>query len=515
MCFNCGTSFPDFERRLRHAPQQSQSGVDPLTELARLVAMDDPFKSMFDDMSAKASALPHTANMSGAAAEYAGHAPYYDAAEENFDPQPRGIAEEMWRQAQEQQAASDLRVGAPASQLAAPRAQDAGYEQGRFDSRPGDMADQTHIDDEALVAYPPAPLKGRRMPRKAMIAGLSLSVVAIASVAAAIGFRGLPSSRSAQDTPLIKAALGPAKVQAPQSAAGGDATAAASVLDKGGSGDGAGNAKLVSHEEQPSDIAAPVKTVRVGDIGTAAQAGNGVAAAPSPAVATMPEPKRVKTVLVRPDGSIIGEPPVRPAAGQSLVAVVPIESGLTPTPKTPQIKAPLAKAADAIAAVIKPLPVQTAVVVPVQSAAKTTTRIIAAAPARPAQVAEAKDAGAELGTNAPLQLAPAHGKPVKVAARDVPVAPVPDETTQATSSTTGGGFAVQLAAPASEQEAKDTSARLQKQYAGALGAYQPSIRKASDKDVFRVRVVNLSKDEADALCGKLKAAGGGCFVARN
>ena len=40
----------DFERRLRHAPQPAEAAGDPLSELARLVAKDDPFKSMFDDM---------------------------------------------------------------------------------------------------------------------------------------------------------------------------------------------------------------------------------------------------------------------------------------------------------------------------------------------------------------------------------------------------------------------------------------------------------------------------------
>ena len=84
-----------------------------------------------------------------------------------------------------------------------------------------------------------------------------------------------------------------------------------------------------------------------------------------------------------------------------------------------------------------------------------------------------------------------------------------------TTSSTGGGFAVQLAAPSSEAEAKATAARMQKTYADALGGYSPSVRKAADKDVYRVRVGNLSKADADALCGRLKASGGACFVAKN
>ncbi len=37
--------------------------------------------------------------------------------------------------------------------------------------------------------------------------------------------------------------------------------------------------------------------------------------------------------------------------------------------------------------------------------------------------------------------------------------------------------------------------------------------KASDS-LYRIRVTGLSKESATAMCGKVKAAGGACFVAR-
>jgi cell division septation protein DedD len=50
-----------------------------------------------------------------------------------------------------------------------------------------------------------------------------------------------------------------------------------------------------------------------------------------------------------------------------------------------------------------------------------------------------------------------------------------------------------------------------------LGSYRPTIVKAEDagRTVYRVRVINLSSDDANKLCAKLKASGGTCFVARS
>lgn len=60
-------------------------------------------------------------------------------------------------------------------------------------------------------------------------------------------------------------------------------------------------------------------------------------------------------------------------------------------------------------------------------------------------------------------------------------------------------------------------ARVRQRYASELGGYQPTIRRASveNREVYRVRVVGLSQSEAGALCDRLKASGGSCFVARD
>src|SRR5262249_46666909 len=79
-------------------------------------------------------------------------------------------------------------------------------------------------------------------------------------------------------------------------------------------------------------------------------------------------------------------------------------------------------------------------------------------------------------------------------------------------------FAVQLAAPASEQEARALQARLMQKFGTELAGVPPTIRKAEvgGKTDHRVRVSGLSsRDQATALCQKLHDSGGDCFVAKN
>lgn len=76
---------------------------------------------------------------------------------------------------------------------------------------------------------------------------------------------------------------------------------------------------------------------------------------------------------------------------------------------------------------------------------------------------------------------------------------------------------VQLAAPGSEREARDTFAGLQRRFAGELGGMSPVIRRVDvgQRTIYRVRVGPMDRAEATALCERLKGGGGQCFVARN
>ena len=78
------------------------------------------------------------------------------------------------------------------------------------------------------------------------------------------------------------------------------------------------------------------------------------------------------------------------------------------------------------------------------------------------------------------------------------------------------GWAVQLAAPKSETEAKSDLARLNAKYSSALNGAAIGVHKAqvNGATVYRLRVVRLSKADAAALCSRVKGDGGDCFIVK-
>jgi hypothetical protein len=76
------------------------------------------------------------------------------------------------------------------------------------------------------------------------------------------------------------------------------------------------------------------------------------------------------------------------------------------------------------------------------------------------------------------------------------------------------GWAVQLAAPKSESEAKSDLARLDAKYTSLLNGAAIAVQKAQVKGatVYRLRLVGLFKAEAAALCARVKGEGGDCFI---
>jgi len=78
------------------------------------------------------------------------------------------------------------------------------------------------------------------------------------------------------------------------------------------------------------------------------------------------------------------------------------------------------------------------------------------------------------------------------------------------------GWAVQMAAPKSEADAKSDLRRLNAKYASALHGSKIGVHTAilDGETVYRLRVVDLSRADASALCARLKNDGGSCFVAK-
>jgi hypothetical protein len=82
--------------------------------------------------------------------------------------------------------------------------------------------------------------------------------------------------------------------------------------------------------------------------------------------------------------------------------------------------------------------------------------------------------------------------------------------------TGSAGWAVQLAASKSEDEANNNLQRLNARYSSALNGSIIRLQKArvSGETVYRLRVDGLPKADAAALCDRLKGEGGSCFIVR-
>jgi cell division protein FtsN len=117
-------------------------------------------------------------------------------------------------------------------------------------------------------------------------------------------------------------------------------------------------------------------------------------------------------------------------------------------------------------------------------------------------------------TQAPPVLAPAvSAAPAPQPAPAQQAAPAPQQT----ASVGTGDFAVQLAAPPTEQEARLLAARLTQRFGDALAGQEPDIIRAevNGKTLYRVRVTGLDRESANTMCNRIKSAQGSCFVAKN
>jgi hypothetical protein len=461
----------EFERRLRGSTSAPVSYEDPLAELARLVdgknltGESDPFRELF--------AAPRQTPERHAPPPALGrqHA-FFAELRGSLDTQP---VEDL---------APDV-IPSHAPPVAAPEFEPAA--EGQYGD-PGAWSEQ-----EAA----PEPRAARFRSHRPLYAMGAIICAGLVGIGASFAMRSkVPVG---QELALVKAPAGPVKFQ-PQSPGGVDVpNQSASILDRSA---GAPVTKVVSREEQPVDLDQQVKQMRVitlggprdGTVSTNVQGAASVPVPPPPTASVsttnngFPEPKRVKTVSVRPDGSVMTAE-ASPATADPIAAIAagrpaPAPSGADNAPKS--------------------------------STPKSTARVATTPKVEPA--ATAPVAGDKLAATTPLPVKP------KVAAAPKPVkmASVEDDKTAsdaapASTASTGGGFAVQLAAPATEQEARGASLRLGQKFAEPLGGQKLSVVKAEvgDKSIYRVRVGSLSRQEAVSLCEKVKAKGGACFVAKN
>jgi hypothetical protein len=498
----------EFERRLRAAGAQQPTAEDPLVELARLV---ESTRFGFSDSRTSAEAGVGPAGAGGETA-------------------PSIKIEELRPAINE---AEDL---VPAASEADPDAQDHELQ----------LSHDAHAAEEAREARP----KGW------MLKVSALAVGGVAMIGAVLALRGGAVPGLPKEPPFIAAAQGPTKVQPPS-----DETVTASD-DAGGSllNDNAkpGSVKVVSSEEQPVDLsvqasfanppaaaanppvaanppAAPelIKSPAVASSATPVAATVNTplvapppAAPPAPMTSEFPNPKPVRTVSLRPDGTPIAAPNSPNQDGSDATpAGAPTQTPAKPEPTTASDAVGVAQPSTPKLDLPAKLPPKSSARVVVAKTDTTAPESNAQTPNEPMQLgapvkqekavkkSKTEQAAAEAtGT----QAAPAAtGTPAAPAATGTPAAPAapPLDTTAAIASS---GWAVQLAAPKSEAEANSEIARLTGKYGADLNGSPIGVHKAvvNGETIYRLRVVGLTKADAAALCARLKGDGAQCFIAK-
>ena len=238
------------------------ASADPLAELARLVAgKKDPFAQMFTR-----PALPPQSH--AIEPPMRGHQPA--VAPDAYEPD--------WQES-EQGYGQAPPVGYGAS------SQNFGY----ADSDP--RFEDDYASHQADFG---ARSSARPSRRKLVLAGGAAAVILL-GIGTTMALRGGPAGT--KQPPTILALSGPAKVQPPE-AAQTDGASTSSMLDKDNP-DRSGPAKVVNRQEDPVDLSQAARPAKPSP-NTAAPT-----AATPPSASPFGEPKRVHTIAVRPDGTLI------------------------------------------------------------------------------------------------------------------------------------------------------------------------------------------------------------------
>jgi hypothetical protein len=281
-------------------------------------------------------------------------------------------------------------------------------------------------------------------------------------------------------------------------------------------------------------------------------------------------PRKVRTMIVKPDGTLVARdepapaadtsvkapatttaakpqlaPPVAPAATQAAKSTPAgnqiASTGLRATNSDNASASPstLADAADSDAASAESTPIrvvktttignnppaaaapqapvqpqpqpqaQASDTAPVPSARPTQPVVAPKAAPTPKQTQVAVATPPAAAAVAPKQTAAPVQKQVAVAK---PVAPA-----ASTAPASAGGYVMQIASLPSEEEAKRSQANLAAKFASVIGGHSIEIRKADiagKGTYYRVRVAAGSKDDAAALCVRFRAAGGTCLISK-
>jgi hypothetical protein len=374
---------------------------------------------------------------------------------------------------------------------------------------------------ETAAAYEPAaPAPQRR--RNGLVVAAAVAAIAVLGGAGALALSF--SGGEGSDTPvLVKADAEPLKVK-PENPGGATVPNQDSKAYERASGvvdtTPPEQEKLVTSTEEPMTLATADKAddtlvpgVDEADEADAGAAGakseDRLAAAPEPEgvgaaedLATV-QPRKVRTMVVRPDGTLVPreEPVAAPAPQQVASAQTPEAAAAVAAPAAQAIReVAMTPPQQPVAELAAPATAQPQ---PTAPAVERTVTVPEKGPVVPQRPAEAPAAAAPQQQQQVAQAAaPARAQP----ARPEPAAP------QGASD-----WSMQIASQPTAEAAQSTYQDLARRYGGVLGGRGVNIVKAEiagKGTYYRVRVPSATRDDAIALCEKYKAAGGSCFVSK-
>lgn len=264
-------------------------------------------------------------------------------------------------------------------------------------------------------------------------------------------------------------------------------------------GDNPVQERLVSTAEEPVDVpqAAPKSEERL-------VPGADDSVSPTSEPVTAMTPRRVRTMVVRPDGTIVPREPEAPAQNADVAAgtgsdTLPVEQ--SPAANAQQ-QANVEATPDARLAATDQAGGATgdtdAAATNVPDTAPVPTSRPAAPPAQSQQPATER--------TQPAQVAAAPSQPAQ------PVAQAPATVTSGTD-----GWSVQISSQPTVEAAQKSYQDMAQRYGGLLTGKGVNIVKADiagKGTYYRVRIPSASKDDAIRLCSQLKSAGGSCFVSK-
>lgn len=442
----------DFSRGMSSGTPAPHSN-DPLAELARLIGQNDPFAEYGRQQQARQNApveplaVPAPSYPTQPVPPSYGAPPRYEA-----PPQQAGYVQPA------------AQAGYPADNSYS-YAEAHGYPPGlvppevdrHLPELLGSDQQQYYTVDPEGDALAEREVASRR--RKVMVGAAAL-VLVILGISGAVAYRVTLATYGSSPPPVIKADTAPSKIMAAQR----DTNGGKPIQDR--LGNNPSGERMVSREEQPVDIKPAPRVVLP-------PPGGQPAAAPADGTTARggAEPKKIRTVAIRPDNTI-DQPPVA-----------------APAPAAPTRVASVAN----VPAVPMPPPVA----------------------AQPRPAAPSHVAAAPQPARGPLSLSPDAAS----------VAPAPAQTRtaslpppRAAAPVAGSGAFVQLSSQRSEGEAQAAFRSLQSKYPSVLGNRSLTVHRAdlgAKGTYYRAMVGPLASADAVELCSSLKAAGGSCIIQKN